>query len=212
MDIPETQRAAVKQGSGSATTIAIQDIPVPQPNPDQILVKINYSGLCASDKMIVYEEFQGVSMQPTANGIPGHEGAGVVVAVGSNVQHLWKSGDRAGIKWIAGVCRRCEFCTNGTDECHCPAQLKSGFSVAGTFQNYVATDAYYATRLPDGVKDEEAGPIMCGGVTAYVACKRSAVRPGQWVVILGAGGGKHSCDDTRYMLTSQGLGHLGVQV
>ena len=58
------------------------------------------------------------------------------------------------------------------------------------------TDARYATRLPDGVSDEEAGPIMCGGVTSYVACKRSRVRPGQWIVIPGAGGG---------------LGHLAVQ-
>lgn len=58
------------------------------------------------------------------------------------------------------------------------------------------TDARYATRLPDGVRDEEAGPIMCGGVTSYVACKRSQVKPGQWIVIPGGGGG---------------LGHLAIQ-
>jgi propanol-preferring alcohol dehydrogenase len=105
------------------------------------------------------------------------------------VQDLWQVGDRAGIKWIASVCRRCEFCTNGVDECHCPKQLNSGFSIAGTFQEYCVTDARYATRLPDGVSDEEAGPLLCGGVTAYTGCKRSAVRPGQWLVIPGAGGG-----------------------
>jgi len=66
----------------------------------------------------------------------------------------------------------------------------------GTFQQYVVTDGRYCTRIPEGVTDEEAGPIMCGGVTAYTACKRSAVRPGQWIVIFGAGGG---------------LGHFGVQ-
>lgn len=66
----------------------------------------------------------------------------------------------------------------------------------GTFQEYVLTDGRYATRIPEGVQDEEAGPIMCGGVTAYVGLKRSAVRPGQWVVLFGAGGG---------------LGHFGVQ-
>lgn len=86
--------------------------------------------------------------------------------------------------------------TNGRDELQCPSQLNSGFSTPGTFQEYALTDAYYATHLPDGVSDEEAGPIMCGGVTAYVACKRSTVRPGQWIVIPGAGGG---------------LGHLAVQ-
>ncbi|KAJ4363543.1 hypothetical protein N0V83_009839 [Neocucurbitaria cava] len=195
MDIPSTQKAAVKQGTGDDSTIAIQNVPVPQPGPDQILVKINYSGLCASDKSLLHDEWE-FRMTPQASGIAGHEGVGIVVAVGSNVQDLWQVGNRAGIKWIASVCRKCEFCTNGSDECHCPKQLNSGFTIAGTFQEYALTDAHYATRLPDGVKDEEAGPIMCGGVTAYVACKRSQVKPGQWIVIPGAGGG---------------LGHFGVQ-
>lgn len=189
MDLPKTQKAGVKQGYGKSTTVKVQEIPVEEPGPDQILVKINYSGLCASDKSLLYDEL-AFKMTDAAAGIAGHEGAGVVAAVGSNVQGLWQVGNRAGIKWIASICRRCEFCTNGTDECHCPKQLNSGFSIAGTFQEYVLTDAHYATRLPDGVKDEEAGPIMCGGVTAYVACKRSAVQPGQWIVIPGAGGGE----------------------
>lgn len=192
MDLPKTQRAAIKQGTGASSKIIIQDIPVEQPGPDQILVKLNYSGLCGSDKTLVYDEFPGIHMAPTAHGICGHEGAGVVVAVGSSVGSLWQIGNRAGIKYIASVCRRCEFCTNGVDECHCPGQTNSGLNVPGTFQNYVVTDAHYATRLPDGVKDEEAGPIMCGGLTSYVGCKRSAVKPGQWLVILGAGGGEFS--------------------
>lgn len=196
--LPQTQRAAIKVGQGRAATTEVQEIAVPQPGPGQILVKINYSGLCASDKSLLHDEwsFSGVAMQPQTKGIAGHEGAGIVVAVGPDVQDLWKIGERAGIKWISSVCRKCEFCTNGVDECHCPNQLNSGFSSAGTFQEYCLTDARYATRLPKGVRDEEAGPIMCGGVTAYVACKRSQVRPGQWVVLPGAGGG---------------LGHFAVQ-
>ncbi|KAH7076120.1 chaperonin 10-like protein [Paraphoma chrysanthemicola] len=195
MGLPSTQKAAVKQGSGEDAIITVQEVPVQEPGPDQILVKINYSGLCASDKSLLHDEW-AFKMSDVTQGIAGHEGAGVVVAVGSNVHDLWQVGNRAGIKWIASVCRRCEFCTNGQDECHCPKQLNSGFTIAGTFQEYALTDAHYATRLPDGVKDEEAGPIMCGGVTAYVACKRSGVKPGQWIVIPGAGGG---------------LGHFGVQ-
>ncbi|KAF2742657.1 alcohol dehydrogenase [Sporormia fimetaria CBS 119925] len=192
MSVPKTQKAAVRKNDG---TIAVEEIAVPEPGPDQILVKINYSGLCGSDKSLLKDEWQ-FKMTEATHGIAGHEGAGEVVSVGSNVNDLWKVGDRAGIKWIASVCRKCEFCVNGQDECHCPKQLNSGFTIAGTFQEYAVTDAHYATRLPDGVKDEEAGPLMCGGVTAYVACKRSAVRPGGWVVIPGAGGG---------------LGHLGIQ-
>jgi len=191
MQLPKTQKAAIKQGTGDNATITIKEIPVPEPAPDQILVKINYSGLCASDKSLLHDEWD-FKMAECTEGIAGHEGAGIVVAVGTNVQDLWQIGNRAGIKWIASVCRRCEFCTNGQDECHCPKQLNSGFTVAGTFQEYCLTDARYATRLPDGVKDEEAGPIMCGGVTAYVACKRSKVLPGQWIVIPGAGGGEYA--------------------
>ncbi|KAI4935806.1 hypothetical protein J4E85_001132 [Alternaria conjuncta] len=152
MQLPKTQKAAIKQGTGDNTTITIKEIPVPEPAPDQILVKINYSGLCASDKSLLHDEWD-FKMAECTEGIAGHEGAGIVVAVGANVQDLWQIGNRAGIKWIAS--------------------LNSGFTVAGTFQEYCLTDARYATRLPDGVKDEEAGPIMCGGVTAYVACKRS---------------------------------------
>lgn len=128
------------------------------------------------------------------NGIAGHEGAGIVVAATPEVADIWKVGDRAGVKWVVSVCRNCEFCTNGTDELHCPSQKNSGFSAPGTFQEYVVTDGRYCTRIPEGVTDEEAGPIMCGGVTAYTACKRSAVKPGQWMVVIGAGGGLGHCE------------------
>lgn len=190
--------AAVREGSGETAKAPVKSIPVEQPAPGQILVKINWSGLCASDKSLLHDEWAdfGIGMMEATKGIAGHEGAGVVVAVGDDVKHLWKIGDRAGIKWVVSTCGICEFCTNGRDELHCQKQLNSGFSTAGTFQEYCLTDGRYATRIPDGVKDEEAGPIMCGGVTAYVACKRSAVRPGQWIVLPGAGGG---------------LGHFAIQ-
>jgi len=64
------------------------------------------------------------------------------------------------------------------------------------FQQYSIADSKYTTRVPEGVTDEEAGPIMCGRVTAYTACKRSVVKPGQRIVLPGAGGG---------------LGHFAVQ-
>lgn len=199
MVLPKEQNASVKQGKGHEATAPVQRVPVPQePGPGQIIVKINWSGLCASDKSLIHDEWAafGVAMQPQTNGIAGHEGAGEVVAVHPDVADIWKVGDRAGVKWVVSVCRNCEFCGNGVDELQCSKQLNSGFTMPGTFQEYCLTDGRYATRIPEGVKDEEAGPIMCGGVTAYTACKRSSVRPGQWIVLIGAGGG---------------LGHFGIQ-
>lgn len=189
--IPATQKAAVKAG----LTAPITEVPVQKLKPGQMLVKINWTGLCHSDIAFLRDYWPDSPVQTLvktmALGITGHEGAGTVVALAPDVaaQDQWSIGDRAGIKWCASVCRRCEFCTNGVDELHCAKQLNSGLTTPGTFQQYVATDALYATRLPEAVSDEEAGPLMCGGITAYVACKRSGVKPGQWLVNLGAGGG-----------------------
>lgn len=83
------------------------------------------------------------------------------------MESIWKVGDRAGIKWIAATCGICEFClSDGPDEVHCLKQTNSGFTAEGTFQEYVVADGRYTSRIPEGVLDEEAGPIMCGGVTA----------------------------------------------
>ncbi|KAK6439772.1 hypothetical protein LTR95_004013 [Oleoguttula sp. CCFEE 5521] len=215
MSIPKEQNAAVKEGFGKDSTCKIKRVPVKEPGPGQILVKINWTGLCASDKAAL-----GGKMADSAEGIAGHgtleingwssksavpcadstiyaqESAGTVAAVHPDVADLWKIGDRAGVKWCTHICGICEFCTNGRDELHCSHHLNSALNVPGTFQEYVVTDANYATRIPEGVSDEEAGPIMCAGVTAYAALKKSEVRPGQWVVLTGAGGG---------------LGHLGIQ-
>ncbi|OQU94375.1 Alcohol dehydrogenase GroES-like domain-containing protein [Cladophialophora immunda] len=177
VSIPAQQQAAIRQGSGETATAPLGNIEVPQPGPGQIL------------------DF-GVAMKSETKGIAGHEGAGNVVALGPGTESRWQIGDRAGVKWIASVCGECEFCLNGVDEVHCIAQMNSGFSVPGTFQQYCLADSRYTSKIPDGVKDEEAGPIMCGGVTAYVACKRSSVKPGQWIVLPGAGGG---------------LGHFAIQ-
>ncbi|KAI5460476.1 chaperonin 10-like protein [Mariannaea sp. PMI_226] len=196
--VPAEQHAAVRHGSGPTASTTIENVPVPKPGPGEILVKINWTGLCGSDKSLLHDDWSafGLAMLPVANGIAGHEGAGIVVAVGEGMESRWKLGDRAGVKWIASTCGECEFCMNGVDEVHCVKQTNSGFSVPGTFQEYCIADGRYTTKLPNGVTDEEAGPIMCGGVTAYTACKRSGVQPGQWIVLPGAGGG---------------LGHFAVQ-
>ena len=107
--------------------------------------------MCASDKSLIQDDWAGfgLKMQEATKGIAGHEGAGEVVKVSPEVEDIWKIGDRAGVKWVTSVCGHCEFCTNGTDELHCPSQKNSGFSVPGTFQQYVVTDGRYCTRYGD---------------------------------------------------------------
>lgn len=150
MGLPKEQNASVKQGKGHEATAPVQKVPVPQePGPGQILVKINWSGLCASDKSLIHDEWAafGVAMQPQTNGIAGHEGAGEVVAVHPDVADIWKVGDRAGVKWVVSVCKNCEFCGNGVDELQCAKQLNSGFTMPGTFQEYCLTGKHYVSYV-----------------------------------------------------------------
>lgn len=130
MGIPAQQKAAVK---GDTHKCEVKTVDVPQPGPGQILCKINYSGLCGTDKSYLYDEYasMGVKMQETAHGISGHEGAGILVKIGPDVGDLWKEGDRVGVKWVRSICGKCEFCTNGADEMQCPEQLNSGFTIPG---------------------------------------------------------------------------------
>lgn len=203
--IPTTQKAAVaKPGS---THITYEDIPVPTLKPGEILVKINWSGLCYNDVRPLRDHNphnpRTAVFQNSARGISGHEGVGNVVAMADDVadEKLWNLGDRVGIKWVASACRQCEFCTNGSDEVNCPDGVYSGLSTPGTFQQYVATDARFALRIPDGVLDEEAAPLLCSGLTLYTATKRSEVKAGQWIVYLGGGGGG---GHVRFLLTPGG--------
>lgn len=201
-NLPASQKAAVTTIDGSKVTTVIKEVPVPQLKTGEILVKISWSGLCHNDIGPMRNYWPGsprtVLFGQAALNISGHEGVGNVVAIADDVarEDLWNIGDRVGIKWVASVCRNCEFCTNGRDEVNCQKPLYSGFTTPGTFQQYVATDARFALRLPDGVSDEEAAPLLCSGLTIYTATKRSKVQSGQWIVYLGGGGG---------------AGHLGIQ-
>ena len=70
------------------------------------------------DKSLIHDEWKdfGVAMKDVTRGIAGHEGAGIVVALGEGAEKRWKVGDRAGVKWIASVCGECDFCLDGTNE------------------------------------------------------------------------------------------------
>jgi len=117
----------------------------------------------------------------------GHEGAGVIVKVGDQVQRL-KVGQRAGFKPIVDVCHTCEYCKAGK-ETYCLNCVMTGLHTNGSYQQYLVSPERYTTIIPDGVSDYVAGPIMCSASTIYTSIKESALRPGQWAVFPGGGGG-----------------------
>lgn len=98
-----------------------------------------------------------------------------------------KVGDRVGVSWVRDACRSCELCL--VDETRCIEQTHSGRAVNGTLGQYTVVPFGYMIRLPEGPPDELLAPILCAGVTAYKSLKICGTTPGQWVAIIGAGGG-----------------------
>ena len=89
---------------------------------------------------------------------------------------------------MLNVCHNCELCWNGIEQ-WCRNSVSTGLEVPGTYQQYIVSPAIYTSRIPDGVPDEVAGPIMCAASTMHRALLESRLKAGQWVVFPGGGGG-----------------------
>lgn len=170
--------------------LVVEDISIPEPQAGQIQVKIVASGVCHTDLHAVQGDWPA---KPTLPFIPGHEGVGFVSAVGTGVTYI-KEGDRVGIPWLYSSCGHCSYCLGGW-ETLCESQFNTGYSVNGTFAEYIIADPNFVGHIPDGVDSVEIAPVLCAGVTVYKGLKMTDAKPGDWVVISGVGG----------------LGHMAVQ-
>lgn len=170
--------------------LVVEDVPVPTPGPGQIQVKIQACGVCHTDLHAADGDWP---VKPSPPFIPGHEGVGYVSGVGAGVKHV-KEGDRVGVPWLYSACGHCEHCLGGW-ETLCEAQQNTGYSVNGSFAEYVIADPDYVGHLPANVGFVEIAPVLCAGVTVYKGLKVTDAKPGDWVVISGVGG----------------LGHMAVQ-
>ncbi|KAL6306584.1 GroES-like protein [Sparassis latifolia] len=193
--IPKVQRAAIFEKTGAPLKIK-DDHPVKQPSelkPGECLIHLDCSGVCHTDLHAKNGDWPIPAKLPL---IGGHEGVGIVVAIGEHTQDSpVKIGDRVGIKWLAYSCLDCEMCRKGLEQ-SCLNGQYSGFTVDGTYSQYVTSWVRHVTPIPEGISSAEAASILCAGVTVYRAIKYSKVHIGDWIVLPGAGGG---------------LGHLAVQ-
>jgi len=162
---------------------------VPEPDSDQVRVKVEACGICHSDVLVKDGHWPGLQYPR----IPGHEVAGRIDALGDNVK-IWKQGQRVGVGWHGFHCFVCEQCRRG-DFAMCVNRKVTGFDFDGGYAEYLVVSARVLAAIPDEVSAEEAGPFMCAGVTVYNGLRNSGARAGDLVAVQGIGG----------------LGHLGVQ-
>lgn len=177
----QLMRAAVLDGPGQPLRVA--RLPVPRPGPDEILIRLEASGVCHSDVHVWDGHMVPISAPDPF--VLGHEGVGRVAAVGADVRG-WAVGDRAGAAWMHDACGHCHQCVSGHEN-FCLQHRAHGFDVPGTFAEYVIAKAAFAVPLPDGAAGDLA-PLMCAGLTAFGALERADLRHGETCAIFGCGG------------------------
>ncbi|KAL2217968.1 alcohol dehydrogenase [Thermoascus aurantiacus ATCC 26904] len=192
MATPKTQIAAVLPPTGASPTAHVQistSHPVPVPNEGDLLIKLEYSGVCHSDVHSIRGE------TPMLTDVAGHEGVGKVVGVGAGVDEQEWKGKRVGVRWLYSSCLSCEICA--VNNTACPNQKNAGANVPGTFQQYIVAPAKHVTKIPPELPPDVAAPLLCAGIAMYSSLMKTKTRPGDWLVLPGAGGG---------------LGHMCIQI
>jgi propanol-preferring alcohol dehydrogenase len=184
----ETMRAVVVRGFDLAPQV--EEVPKPEAGPGEVVVKIEASGLCHTDIHAAHGDWP---VKPRLPFTPGHEGVGLVEAIGSDVTNV-ATGDRVAIPWLGYACGSCDYCVSGW-ETLCESQLNTGYSIDGGFAEYAKASASHVVKVPEGVDPFDAAPLTCAGVTTYKAVKVSGAKPADLVAVWGIGG----------------LGHLALQ-
>ncbi|MFN8108697.1 MAG: zinc-dependent alcohol dehydrogenase family protein [Thermoleophilia bacterium] len=171
-----TRPAPAGRGPLEATTR-----PLPQPGAGELLLRMSACGVCRTDLQLCEGDLEARRLPV----VPGHQAVGRVTDVGPGVEG-WAVGDRVGAYWLAGTCGTCRFCRDGRENL-CERGTFTGWDRDGGFAEAMLVSADAAVRLPDGVEDVDAAPLLCGGVIGYRALRRSGIRPGGRLGLFGFG-------------------------
>ncbi|WP_084961084.1 alcohol dehydrogenase catalytic domain-containing protein [Thermoactinospora rubra] len=173
-------RAAVLHAPN--TPLAVEERPVPEPGPGELLIRVVACGMCFSE----VNHLRGHYPFGAFPVVPGHEVSGVVEALGPGVDFP-AAGTRVGVPFLYDSCGHCDHCVRG-DQILCPDKRATGVGVDGGYANYMIAKAGYATPIPESLDPVAAAPLMCAGITGFNGLRHAGVRPGSKVAVLGTGG------------------------
>jgi len=164
--------------------LELMELPVPQPKPEEIVVKVSACGVCHTE----LDEIEG-RLQPRLPIILGHEIVGRVESLGSRVTRF-KIGDRVGIAWIHSACGRCKFCREGNENL-CSQFEGTGCQANGGYAEYTVVSEDFAYLIPDRFTDYQAAPLLCAGAIGFRDLRLSGIKPGQTLGLFGFGASAH---------------------
>jgi propanol-preferring alcohol dehydrogenase len=160
-------------------------LPVPDPGPGEVLLRISACGVCHTE----LDEIEGRTPPPRFPVIPGHQVVGEVVSKGSNVTGI-EAGDRLGVAWIYSSCGRCTYCRDGLENL-CPDFRATGRDADGGYAEYMAAPAMSAFPIPEVFSDSEAAPLLCAGAIGYRSLKLTGIQDGRNLGLTGFGASAH---------------------
>ena len=174
-----------KPASIEQSPLEVAELPVPEPGPQETLLRVQVCGLCHTDLHTV----EGDLSLPKLPIVPGHQIVGLVQEVGKEVG--WpRPGDQVGVGWLNWACGRCSFCRSGRENL-CPEGRFTGYHVDGGYAQYAVVPHGFVYPIPQGFSKEQAAPLLCGGVIGYRALRLSEVQPGEVLGLYGFGASAH---------------------
>jgi len=147
--------------------LVARELPVPEPEADEVLIAVSACAVCRTDLHIV----DGELAEPKLPLVPGHEIVGHVVEVGREVENL-VPGMRVGVPWLGSTCGACTYCRSGRENL-CPSARFTGYHRDGGYAGYTVAKAAYSFEIHGDYSDAEAAPLLCAGLIGH-RCLRQA--------------------------------------
>lgn len=166
------------------TPLRLADVPVPKPEPHQLLILVKSCGVCRTDLHVV----DGDLPDPALPLIPGHQIVGTIAAIGSEVKLELAEGDRVGVPWLGGSCGQCQYCLSGRENL-CDSAMYTGYQLNGGFAEYCVADARFCFPIPDTFDDIQTAPLLCAGLIGYRSYRMAG--PGKRLGLYGFGAAAH---------------------
>jgi propanol-preferring alcohol dehydrogenase len=145
--------------------LRIAELPLPEPGPQQLRLRVTACGVCRTDLHIV----DGELTEPKLPLVLGHEIVGRVEALGAEVEGF-AIGDRVGVPWLGFTDGTCPYCRTGRENL-CDHARFTGYQIDGGYASHTLADARYCFHLPEGYSDAEAAPLLCAGLIGYRSLK-----------------------------------------
>ena len=161
------------------------ELPVPEPGPGEVLVRVHACGVCRTDLHVV----TGDLPRHRHRVVPGHEVVGEVALLGENA-HRFVPGDRVGVAWLRTTCGSCRWCRAGRENL-CPSSRYTGWDADGGYAPWTVVPEAYAYRVPASFSDTDAAPLLCAGIIGYRSLRRAELPPGGRLGIYGFGASAH---------------------